>query len=138
MEVTPARIRVRQTEALCTEEDAQLCGFSNEISEKTFSKNEQLKNLIREANRTLEKNRRYVNYILSTNVLLAGIRTSVPGAWSNLNFLFLISFLFLFPRVFPSLDLDLVVPTGTVPGYRGVSVVDLHSFDADLDLAFLF
>jgi hypothetical protein len=68
VEVTPARIRVRQTEALCAEEDAQLCGFSNEISEKTFSKNEQLKNLIREANRTLEK-----NHILSKNVLLEAV-----------------------------------------------------------------
>jgi hypothetical protein len=36
-----------KSSSITHEDDGQICGFSNEISEKTFSKNEQLKNLIR-------------------------------------------------------------------------------------------
>ena len=34
--------------AVHSPEDQKICGFSNEISPKTFSKNEQLKNIIRQ------------------------------------------------------------------------------------------
>jgi hypothetical protein len=103
VEVTPARIRVRQTEALCAEEDAQLCGFSNEISEKTFSKNEQLKNLIREAKRTLKIAAMSITFCQQMFIVqLVGIGTGTSS----------ISYIF---SLFVSTCVSFSVGTGTVP-----------------------
>ena len=57
------RIRFAFPDSLEQSSTEKICGFSNEISEKTFSKNEQLKNIIRKVH--ILKFVTYIQYALS-------------------------------------------------------------------------